>query len=445
MDMQEILDAILAEQFDEVGQLAIPQEYRGVTVHADETEMFAGLPTRDKDPRKSLHVDDVATPELGPGEALIAVMASAINYNTVWTSIFEPLPTFGFLRRYGRLSELAHRHDLPYHVVGSDLAGVVLRTGLGVNAWKPGDRVVAHCLSVELESPDGHNDTMLDPEQRIWGFETNFGGLAELALVKSNQLMPKPPHLTWEEAASPGLVSSTAYRVLVSRNGADMKQGDTVLIWGASGGLGSYATQMVLNGGGTPVCVVSSPGKAETCRKMGAELIIDRSAEGYKFWRDEHNQDPAEWKRLGGKIRELTGGDDPDIVVEHPGRETFGASVYVTRKGGTIVTCASTSGYEHTYDNRFLWMNLKRIIGSHFANYREAWEANRLVAAGKVHPTLSTVYPLAETGQAVLDVHSNTHQGKVGVLCLAPHEGLGVSDHQLRERHEEQINRFRQA
>jgi crotonyl-CoA reductase len=445
MDMQEILDAILAEQFDEVGRLAIPQEYRGVTVHADETEMFAGLPTRDKDPRKSLHVDDVATPELGPGEALIAVMASAINYNTVWTSIFEPLPTFGFLRRYGRLSELAQRHDLPYHVVGSDLAGVVLRTGLGVNAWKPGDRVVAHCLSVELESPDGHNDTMLDPEQRIWGFETNFGGLAELALVKSNQLMPKPPHLTWEEAASPGLVNSTAYRVLVSRNGADMKQGDTVLVWGASGGLGSYATQMVLNGGGTPVCVVSSPGKAETCRKMGAELIIDRSAEGYKFWRDENNQDPAEWKRLGSKIRELTGGDDPDIVVEHPGRDTFGASVYVTRKGGTIVTCASTSGYEHTYDNRFLWMNLKRIIGSHFANYREAWEANRLVAAGKVHPTLSQVYPLAETGQAVLDVHSNTHQGKVGVLCLAPHEGLGVSDHQRRERHEEQINRFRQA
>ena len=170
-------------------------------------------------------------------------MASAINYNTVWTSIFEPVSTFGFLERYGRISPLAKRHDLPYHVVGSDLAGVVLRTGPGVNAWKPGDEVVAHCLSVELESPDGHNDTMLDPEQRIWGFETNFGGLAELALVKSNQLMPKPAHLTWEEAACPGLVNSTAYRQLVSRNGADMKQGDIVLIWGASGGLGSYATQ----------------------------------------------------------------------------------------------------------------------------------------------------------------------------------------------------------
>jgi crotonyl-CoA reductase len=445
MDMQEILDAILAGQFDEVGELTIPERYRAVTVRADETEMFAGLPTREKDPRKSLHLEDVATPELGPGEALVAVMASAINYNTVWTSIFEPMPTFGFLRRYGRLSDLAKRHDLPYHVVGSDLAGVVVRTGPGVHAWQSGDQVVAHCLSVELESSDGHDDTMLDPEQRIWGFETNFGGLAELALVKANQLMPKPSHLTWEEAASPGLVNSTAYRTLVSRNGANMKQGDTVLVWGASGGLGSYATQMVLNGGGTPVCVVSSPAKAQICRKMGAELIIDRNAEGYEFWRDEHNQDQSEWKRFGAKLRELTGGDDPDIVLEHPGRETFGASVYVARKGGTIVTCASTSGYDHTYDNRYLWMNLKRIIGSHFANYREAWEANRLVASGRIHPTLSKVYQLSEAGQATLDVHSNAHQGKVGVLCLAPSEGLGVSDNDRRNQLTEQINRFRQV
>ncbi|RJQ66862.1 crotonyl-CoA carboxylase/reductase [Pseudonocardiaceae bacterium YIM PH 21723] len=441
--MQKILDAILAGDFQALGSLDVPESYQGITVHKDEAEMFAGLDSRDKDPRTSLHLDDIPTPELGPGEALVAVMASAINYNTVWTSIFEPVSTFSFLERYGKTSPLAKRHDLPYHVVGSDLAGVVLRTGTGVHAWKPGDQVVAHCLSVELEHPDGHNDTMLDPEQRIWGFETNFGGLAQLALVKANQLMPKPDHLSWEEAASPGLVNSTAYRQLVSRNGAGMKQGDTVLIWGASGGLGSYATQFALNGGATPVCVVSSPEKAEICRKMGAELIIDRTAEGYKFWKNEHEQDPREWKRFGGKIRELTGGEDPDIVFEHPGRETFGASVYVAKKGGTIVTCASTSGFMHQYDNRYLWMNLKRIVGSHFANYREAWEANRLIAKGKIHPTLSRVYPLAETGHAALDVHRNAHQGKVGVLTLAPEEGMGVTNPEKRAQYEDAINRFR--
>ena len=443
--MQKILDAIMSGTAtrEDFAAIEVPESYRGITVHADEQDMFEGLATREKDPRKAIHLDEVPTPELGPGEAIVAVMASAVNYNTVWTSIFEPVSTFGFLKRYGRTSELNKKHDLPYHVVGSDLAGVVLRTGPGVTVWKPGDEVVAHCLSVELERPEGHNDTMMDPEQRIWGFETNFGGMAELALVKANQLMPKPGHLTWEEAASPGLVNSTAYRQLISKNGAALKLGDTVLIWGASGGLGSYATQMALAAGATPICVVSSESKAEVVRKMGAELIIDRSAEGYKFWKDETTQDPKEWRRFGSKIRELTGGRDVDIVFEHPGRETFGASVYAARKGGTIVTCASTSGFMHEYDNRYFWMNLKKILGSHFANYAEAWAANDLIARGLIHPTLSKTYSLEQASQAAFDVHRNLHQGKVGVLCLAPEEGLGVRDPQTRERHHEAIMRFR--
>jgi crotonyl-CoA reductase len=440
--VDDVRNAILSNSLDEIADLSVPATYRAAVVRVEDVGMFDGIASREKDPRKSLHVQSVPTPEIGPGEAIIAVMASAINYNTVWTSIFEPIPTFEFLKRYGRSSTLARKHDQPYHVVGSDLSGVVLRVGPGVTRWNAGDEVVAHCLSVELEDPQGHDDSMMDPQQRIWGFETNFGGLAELALVKSNQLMPKSAHLTWEEAAAPGLVNSTAYRQLVSHHGAGMKQGDTVLIWGASGGLGGYATQYALNGGATPVCVVSSPEKAAVCRAMGADLVIDRSAEGYKFWKDGKQQ-PSEWKRFGGKIRELTGGEDPDIVFEHPGRETFGASVYVAKRGGTIVTCASTSGFWHEYDNRYLWMTLKRIVGSHFANYRESWEANRLIAKGAIQPTLSKVYSLEETGQAAFDVHRNLHSGKVGVLCLAPEEGLGVRDAELRAQHLTGINRFR--
>ncbi|MEO6955508.1 MAG: crotonyl-CoA carboxylase/reductase [Antricoccus sp.] len=441
--MKQILEAIQNRDYEQIADLPVPASYEAIVVREEDQHMFDGMATTDKDPRQSLHLQEVPTPEIGPGEAQIAVMASSVNYNTVWTSIFEPMSTFGFLKRYGKTSELAKRHDLPYHIVGSDLSGVVLRVGPGVSKWHPGDEVVAHCLSVELEDPQGHNDTMLDPQQRIWGFETNFGGLAQMALVKSNQLMPKPKHLTWEEAACPGLVNSTAYRQLVSKNGAAMKQGDVVLIWGASGGLGSYATQMAINGGAIPVCVVSSPQKAEICRNMGADLVIDRNAEEYKFWKDETTQDQSEWRRLGAKIRELTGGDDPDIVFEHPGRETFGASVFVAKRGGTIVTCASTSGFLHEYDNRYLWMNLKRIVGSHFANYREAWEANRLVERGLVHPTLSRVFPLAQTGDAAVEVQKNLHQGKVGVLCLAPEEGLGVSNDIKRQVLQEKIDRFR--
>jgi len=432
--LQPIVEAIESRaSADEILGLPLPESFRAVTTHKDEQKMFEGMPSADKDPRKSLHVDSVPLPELGPGEAIVAVMASAINFNTVWTSIFEPLPTFLFLERNGRRSALWKRHDLPYHIVGSDAAGVVLRVGAGVSRWKPGDRVVVHCNYVDLEEPEGHDDAMMDPGQTIWGFETNFGGMAELALVKANQLMPKPEHLSWEEAACNGLVNSTAYRQLVSKHGGAMKLGDVVLIWGASGGLGGYATQYALLGGAIPVGVVSSAHRAEIVRKLGCPRVIDRKAEGYRFWKGEEI-DAKELRRFGAKVRELTGGEDPDIVYEHPGRETFAASVFVARRGGTIVTCASTSGYNHTYDNRYLWMNLKRIVGSHFANYREAWEANRLICKGMIHPTLSRAFPLEQAGEAALQVHKNLHDGKVGVLCLAEREGLGVTDTEQRER-----------
>ena len=279
---------------------------------------------------------------------------------------------------------------------------------------------------------------MLDTRQRIWGFETNFGSLAEISMVKANQLMPMPTHLSWEEAASLGLVMATSYRMLVGQNEARMKQGDVVLIWGATGGLGGFAAQFVLNGGGIPVCVVSSPEKVRLLEEIGVEHIIDRKAEGYKFFDDNGQPDMSEYRRFGKKIRELVG-EDPDIVFEHPGRATFGASVFVAKKGGTIVTCASTSGYMHEYDNRYLWMNLKNILGSHFANYNEAWAANRLVDKGMIHPILSKTYNLEDTGEAAYQVHHNLHTGKIGILVNAPEEGLGVQDADKRARHVEDL------
>jgi crotonyl-CoA reductase len=442
--MQAIRDAILAGAGGpEISALPLPETYRGAYVLRDEIDMFAGVDSADKDPRKSLHVADVAVPELAPDEAYIAVMASSINFNTVWTSIFEPLPTFGFLDRLAREGIWGARHALPYHVVGSDASGVVLRVGSLVRNFKPGDRIVVHCNYVDDQDPSAHDDSMLAANERIWGFETNFGGLADLAVVKANQLMPKPTHLSWEEAAINALCNSTAYRMLVSRNGAEMKQGDRVLVWGASGGLGSYAVQHVLNGGGTPVGVVSSPDKVELLHDLGVEAVIDRKAAGYRFWSDEHTQDESEWRRFGKDVRALVG-DDPDVVFEHPGRQTMGASVFACKRAGTIVTCAATSGYMIEYDNRHLWMKLKTIKGSHFANYREAWDANQLICQGKVVPPLSAVYPLDDVGEAAYQVHRNLHEGKIGVLCLAPEEGLGIDDPALRAQvGEDRITLFR--
>jgi crotonyl-CoA reductase len=199
----------------------------------------------------------------------------------------------------------------------------------------------------------------------------------------------------------------------------------------------------VIKGGATPVGVVSSPEKGELLKAMGCEAVIDRKGEGFRFWKDEHTQDEKEWRRFGARIRELVG-EDPHIVFEHPGRQTMGASVFAAARGGTIVTCAATSGYMIEYDNRHLWMKLKRIVASHFANYKEAWEANRLISRGQVQPILSAVHPLEETGEAALSVHRNLHEGKIGVLCLAPAEGLGVDDAELRQRvGEDRITLFR--
>ena len=442
--MQEILDAILNEaSSEEFANLKLPDSFRAAYVRRDEADMFEGVESWDKDPRKSLHVGEVALPELAPDEVFVAQMASSINFNTVWTSIFEPMPTFGFLDRLARESEWGARHALDKHIIGSDGAGVVLQVGSAVRNWKPGDKVTIHCNHVDSQDPSGHNDSMHATNQRIWGFETNFGGLADITLVKANQLMPKPSHLTWEESAVNALCASTSYRMLVGQNAASMKQGDVVLIWGATGGLGGYATQLVLNGGGIPIGVVSSPDKAELLHSLGCEAVIDRKAEDYKFWSDPNTQDETEWRRFGKKIRSIVG-EDPNIVFEHPGRQTMGASVFAAARGGSIVTCAATSGYMIEYDNRHLWMKLKRIVSSHFANYQEAWEMNRLIDLGKIQPILSAVYPLEEAGEASFQVHHNLHEGKLGVLCMAPSEGLGISDPDKREAiGEDKITRFR--
>ena len=444
--MDEILGAIQSgADSATIAALPIPPTYRAAHILSSEQNMWEGVPSEQKDPRRSVHVGEVDTPELAPDEVYIAVMASSINFNTVWSSIFEPVSTFGPMKRLARESEWAKRHDRPYQVIGSDASGVVLRVGSAVRQWKPGDHVTVHCNHVDDQDNTAHNDSMLAANQRIWGYETNFGGLADLSVVKANQLMPKPAHLTWEEAAVNALCNSTSYRMLVSPNGAAMKQGDVVLIWGATGGIGAYAAQYVLNGGGIPVCVVSSDEKAQILRDMGVEAIINRKTAGYRFWKDENTHDESEWRRLGGDIRDLVG-EDPDIVFEHPGRQTFAASVYVTKRGGKVVTCAATSGFMMEFDNRHFWMRLKTLVGSHFANYQEAWQANRLISKGMIHPVLSQTFTLDEVGEAAYQVHNNMHEGKLAVLCLAPSEGLGVTDPALRSKvGEANINRFRRA
>lgn len=433
-------EAVIAEAgAADLESLPVPEYFPAATVRAEDIDTFQSV--EDKDVRKSLAVTQVPMPELAPDEALVAVMASSVNYNTVWTAMFEPVPTFQFLKQMGKAGGWEARHDLPYHIVGSDAAGVIVRTGSSVRRWNVGDHVVISPAYVDEQDPDTHRDGMLGEGQKAWGFETNFGGLAHYAIVRASQLMPKPAALSWEEAAANPLCASTAYRMLVSERGARMKQGDVVLVWGATGGLGAYAVQLVLNGGGIPVGVVNSAEKAELLRSLGCEAVINRSdiEEGDPTLL----QQPEGWKRMGRAIRDVVG-EDPHIVFEHVGKKTFAASVFLARRGGTVITCGSSTGYEHLYDNRYLWMRLKKIIGSHGANLHEQWEVNRLIALGHLVPALSRTYTLDEVGAAVRTVQTNQHIGKVGVLCLAPRPGMGITDPEARSRiGEERLQTFR--
>ncbi|MEU3270482.1 crotonyl-CoA carboxylase/reductase [Saccharomonospora sp. NPDC006951] len=410
--------------------IPLPAHYQAAYLQREDVEKFANR--EEKDVRQTMRVGRVSMPDLAPDEVAVAVMASSINYNTVWSALFEPVPTFSFLERLGKKGKWESRHDLPYQVVGSDAAGVIVKLGSGVRRWKTGDHVVVSPAYVDDQEPGTHADGMMGSSQLAWGFETNFGGLAHFAVVRASQLIPKPAHLSWEEAACNTLCAGTAYRMLIGEHGARIKQGDIVLIWGATGGLGGYAVQFVKNGGGIPVGVVGSERKASLLKRLGCDVVINREEFGLG---EDISRDSklSAAKKLGRVIRREAGGD-PHFVFDYVGRSTFDISVFLCRRGGAVVTCGSSSGYEHRYDNRYLWMNLKRIIGSHVANLQEQWEANRLFELGKIIPMLSSVYPLSEVAEATRMVQTNNHVGKVGVLCLAPQEGLGVTDPAARAR-----------
>jgi crotonyl-CoA reductase len=431
----ELKEAVLGEATpEEIAGCRPPKWTIALCLRREEESMFDGYADSDIDIRRSLHVDQVDLPDIAPDEVLIATMASAINYNTVWSAMFRPISTFRFLEQLDRQEPDGRgpRHAIDRHILGTDGAGVLVRVGSEVRHWKVGDHVTVHSVYPDVQEPMTHSDGMLSENQRVWGYESNFGGFAHFSIAKGVQLLPKPSYLTWEEAACSCGCLATAYRMLIGPNGARVKLGDLVLVWGATGGLGAYAVQLAKAAGCHVVAIVSSPQKERLAGELGCDLVVNRTTlEGI-----DDCDDPwplAACRSLRSRIRSHFG-RDPDHVLEHVGQQTFGASVFLAGRGGTVVTCGSSTGYEHLYDNRLLWTKVKRIIGSHSANYAEAWAAMRLIDDGLITPVLSDVYALEEVPVAARAVQKGRHIGKLGVLCLAPNEGLGVSDPKLRAK-----------
>jgi crotonyl-CoA carboxylase/reductase len=375
-------------------------------------EAWVIRPDRLGDPRDAMRMERIEVPEPGPGEVLVRVMAAGVNYNGVWASLGLPVSIFRYT-------------GYDFHIAGSDASGIVQQVGPGVTRWQPGDEVVIHCNQSCGECAECNGrDPMACTQQRIWAYESNWGSFAEYCKVQAQQLLPKPPRLTWEEAASYGLTYFTAYRMLVDR--AQIRAGDNVLVWGAGGGLGTFAVQLCRLFGANAVAVVSSDDKIDLVRELGAHAVVDRRQFALQD-PDTGERNFDEIKRFGKAVREVTGGVDCDVVFEHVGAATFFTSVFVCRTFGKIVICGATSGFTLDFDVRYLWMRQKTILGSHFANAYECERANRLIAEGKIDPVLSRVFPWSECPEPHQLMKENQHVGKMVVLVGAQSEGLGRS------------------
>ncbi|MBJ7459441.1 MAG: crotonyl-CoA carboxylase/reductase, partial [Thermoleophilaceae bacterium] len=349
-----------------------------------------------------------------PFEVVVKTMAAGVNFNNVWAAMGEPVSVF----RY---------HPEDHHIGGSDASGIVWKVGEGVTRWKPGDEVVVHCNQASYEDVEVHGlDPLAAPSQQIWGYETSWGSFAQYFKVQAQQLLSKPKSLSWDEAASYGLTYFTAYRMLLDR--AKIQGGDKVLIWGAAGGLGVFATQLVKMAGGKSVGVVSSDEKGELVKRLGAENYINRG--DYKLQRvggetpEEEKARFKESRRFGKDVAEMLGGD-PDIVFEHVGKATFPTSVLVVKPFGKVVICGATSGYNLDFDVRYLWMRQKEILGSHFANAWEATKANALIEDGQVSPVLWQTMGFDKVPDAHQMLRDNKHLGKIAILVGATEEGQG--------------------
>ncbi len=378
-------------------------------------------PEREGEPTDAFQVEEIDVPQPGAFEVIVRVMAAGVNFNNVWAALGKPVSVFG----YGDHEQYGH------HIGGSDASGIVWKVGEGVSKWKPGDEVVIHCNQASYEDVEVHGlDPLAAPSQQIWGYETTWGSFAQFTKVQAQQLLPRPQNLSWADSSAYGLTYFTAYRMLIDQ--CKLQTGHNVLIWGAAGGLGVFATQLCKAAGANAVGVVSSDEKGELVKRLGAVDYINRNEFSGMMRTGEEN--PTEEKErfkvsraFAKRVKEILG-DAPDIVFEHVGQATFPTSVYVVKPFGKVVICGATSGYTLDFDVRYLWMRQKQIIGSHFANAYECMRANQLMAEGKIQPVLWQTMGFDGVAEAHQLLRDNKHLGKIAILVGATDDKEGQNE-----------------
>ena len=394
-------------------------------------QMYAWAIRRERhgEPETAMQVEVVDTPTIDSHEVLVLVMAAGVNYNGVWAALGKPISVFD-----------VHKSD--YHIAGSDAAGVVWAVGRKVTRWKVGDEVVVHCNQDDGDDEECNGgDPMFSASQRIWGYETPDGSFAQFTRVQAQQVMPRPRHLTWEESGCYILTLATAYRMLFGHRPHILRPGHNVLVWGAAGGLGSMATQLIATAGANAMAVISDDDKRDFVASLGAKGAINRKE--FDCWGQLPDVDDSEAygvyakkvRAFGKAIWAFTGkGTDVDFVFEHPGEQTFPVSCFVVKRGGMVVFCAGTTGYNLTFDARFVWMRQKRIQGSHFANLLQAAQANRLVVGRRIDPCMSEVFAWEDIPEAHMKMRRNEHKpGNMAVLVTSKRPGLRTIEDAIEE------------
>ncbi|MGB0684458.1 MAG: crotonyl-CoA carboxylase/reductase [Magnetovibrionaceae bacterium] len=378
-------------------------------------QMYAWAIRRERhgNPDTAMQVEVVDVPELDSHDVLVMVMAAGVNYNGVWAALGTPITPFDV-------------HGAEYHVAGSDASGIVWAVGSKVTRCKVGDEVVIHCNQDDGDDEECNGgEPMFSKSQRIWGYETPDGAFAQFTRVQAQQVMERPKHLTWEESASYTLVLATAYRMLFGHRPHILRPGHNVLVWGASGGLGSMAIQLCATAGANAIGVISDESKRDFVMSLGAKGVLNRK--DFDCWQQMPTVNTPEYKdwmkatrKFGKAIWEITGKKDVDFIFEHPGETTFPVSVFLVKRGGMVVICAGTTGYNLTMDARYLWMHQKRVQGSHFANLLQASQANELVVERRIDPCMSEVFNWEEIPEAHMRMLANKHKpGNMSVMVQA--------------------------
>lgn len=321
--------------------------------------------------------EEIPSPAIGPNDVLVRVKATSINHLDIW--VRQGLPGVKF--------------PLPL-IPGVDASGIVAELGAAVRHVRVGDRVVvAQGISCGHCKQCLNGDDNLCKEYRLIG-EHRDGADAEFISVPDRNILKLPDSVSFEAAAASALVFLTAWHMLVNK--AKVQPGDDVLVIGASSGVGTAGLQIARMVGGRVIATTSTDEKAMKLRGLGADEVINYKTHG-----------------VLDQVRQLTGKKGVDVVFDHVGASVWEESIKAMAKGGRLVTCGATSGYEATTDLRYVFYKQLQILGSTMGRNGDLITILNLIERGILKPVIDRVLPLAEVRQAHQIVEEGKHFGKI--------------------------------